>query len=98
MPQRSLLHQKRNVDESGLWAFGWSSSLSSATSGPGHQISATHWQLADEAFAGLGRRAGHRPEAVSLTPEDLGVRITYLASQPPTETSAPDCDFAVPFA
>jgi len=26
------------------------------------------------------------------------VYITYLASQPPTEKSAPDCDFAVPFA
>jgi hypothetical protein len=36
--------------------------------------------------------------ALSLTPEDLGVRITYLASQPPGETSMPDCDFAVPFA
>jgi hypothetical protein len=30
--------------------------------------------------------------------EDLGVRITYLASQPITDTSVPDCDFAVPFA
>jgi hypothetical protein len=26
------------------------------------------------------------------------VRITYLASEPVTETSAPYCDFAVPFA
>jgi hypothetical protein len=24
--------------------------------------------------------------------------FTYLASQPPSEQSAPDCDFAVPFA
>lgn len=35
---------------------------------------------------------------LSLMPEDLGVRITYLASQPPSEKSAPDCDFAMPFA
>jgi hypothetical protein len=25
------------------------------------------------------------------------MRITYLASEPVTETSTPDCDFAVPF-
>jgi hypothetical protein len=30
--------------------------------------------------------------------EDLGVRITYFASEPVTATSAPYCDFAVPFA
>ena len=37
-------------------------------------------------------------ENLALTPEDLGVRITYLASGPPCENSGPDCDFAVPFA
>jgi len=26
------------------------------------------------------------------------VRITYFSSEPVTETSAPYCDFAVPFA
>jgi hypothetical protein len=31
-------------------------------------------------------------------PEDLGVRITYLVSGPASETTGPDCDFAVPFA
>jgi DNA-binding transcriptional MerR regulator len=58
MPRRSLLCLKRNVDESGLWAFG----------------------------------------KESLTPEDHGVRITYLATPPVTKTSVPECDFAVPFA
>ncbi len=29
---------------------------------------------------------------------DLGVRMTYLVTAPVTETSVPDCDFAVPFA
>jgi hypothetical protein len=37
-------------------------------------------------------------EDLFLTSEDLGVRITYLASGPPGEASGPDCDFAVPFA
>lgn len=35
---------------------------------------------------------------LSIKPDDLGVRITYLASGPPSETSGPDCDIAVPFA
>jgi hypothetical protein len=29
-------------------------------------------------------------------PIDLGARVTYLAEGPRTETSAPNCDFAVP--
>jgi hypothetical protein len=37
-------------------------------------------------------------EALDLEPEDLGVRITYFAGEPVTGTSAPYCDFAVPFA
>lgn len=39
-----------------------------------------------------------REHNLDLTPEDLGTRITYLASGPITKTSVPDCDFAVPFA
>jgi hypothetical protein len=38
------------------------------------------------------------PEQLSLKPEDLGVRITCLASGSPSETSAPECHVAVPFA
>jgi hypothetical protein len=41
---------------------------------------------------------GIEDKQLSLTPDDLGVRITYLATPPITDTSVPDCDFAVPFA
>ena len=66
--------------------------------GPGGQISPAQWQLADEALRSWANAQGIDPKQLSLTPEDLGVRITYLASQPPGKTSAPECDFAVPFA
>ena len=66
--------------------------------GSGGQIDAAQWQLADEALRAWAGEQGLDPAQLSLKPEDLGVRITYLASGPPTETSAPDCDFAVPFA
>ena len=162
MPQRSLLCLKRNVDASGLWAFGkefvalvrgqrlpriggregavfsiywgqvsadsdgpveWCKPVPAAEAeelaeqfpeltlrvepahreayvglGPGGQISPARWQLADEALRSWAGAQGIDPKQLSLTPEDLGVRITYLASPPITETSAPDCDFAVPFA
>jgi DNA-binding transcriptional MerR regulator len=57
-----------------------------------------HWQLASEALHAWAEEHGLNPEELELKPEDLGVRITYLASEPVTETSAPYCDFAVPFA
>jgi hypothetical protein len=41
---------------------------------------------------------GINPEGLTLEPEDLGMRITYLSSGPVTATSAPYCDFAAPFA
>ena len=66
--------------------------------GPGGQTSPAQWQLADESLRNWADAQGLDPKQLSLTPEDLGVRITYLASRPITETSAPDCDFAVPFA
>jgi DNA-binding transcriptional MerR regulator len=56
------------------------------------------WQLASEALHAWGAEHLINPEGLALKPEDLGVRITYLASEPVTETSAPYCDFAVPFA
>lgn len=56
------------------------------------------WQLASEALHAWGEEYGINPEELELKPEDLGVRITYLASEPVTEASAPYCDFAVPFA
>jgi len=66
--------------------------------GPGGQIDAAQFQLANEALRSWAIEQRIDPEQLSLNPEDLGVRITYLASGPPSETSAPDCDFAVPFA
>ena len=56
------------------------------------------WQLASEALHAWAVEHGIDPESLALKPVDLGVRITYLASGPVTETSAPYCDFAVPFA
>ena len=55
-------------------------------------------QLASEALRAWADAQGIDPKQLSLTPEDLGVRITYLASRPPSETSGPECDFTVPFA
>jgi DNA-binding transcriptional MerR regulator len=64
--------------------------------GPGENP-AVQWQLASEALRVWAAEGGMDSESLTLKPEDLGVRITYLASEPVTETSAPYCDFAVPF-
>jgi len=56
------------------------------------------WELASEALHAWADENGIKSEDLQLKPEDLGVRITYLASEPITDTSVPDCDFAVPFA
>jgi DNA-binding transcriptional MerR regulator len=58
----------------------------------------TNWQLASEALQQWAEEHALTPENLVLKPEDLGVRITYLASAPITETSVPDRDFAVPFS
>jgi DNA-binding transcriptional MerR regulator len=68
--------------------------------GPG-EIPAVQWQLASESLRAWAHEADERgiiDEGRDLTPEDLGVRITYFVSEPVTATSVPDCDFAVPFA
>ena len=65
--------------------------------GPGDHVDESKWPLADEALRAWAHDQKIDPKQLSLTPEDLGVRITYLASQPLTTTSVPDCDFAVPF-
>jgi DNA-binding transcriptional MerR regulator len=57
--------------------------------GPGGNP-AVQWQLASEALRAWADEHG-------INALNLGVRITYLASGPVTETSAPYCDFAVPF-
>jgi DNA-binding transcriptional MerR regulator len=63
---------------------------------------AVHWQLAFESLHAWGQEQEreHEGERLALTPEDLGLRTTYFATGPVTETSVPDdyCDLAVPFA
>lgn len=66
--------------------------------GPAGQLDAAQFRLASESLRTWAENQGIDPGQLSLTPANLGVRITYLASRPPTETRAPDCDFAVPFA
>jgi DNA-binding transcriptional MerR regulator len=66
--------------------------------GPGGQIDPAQFQLAAEALRSWADAQGIDDKQLTLTPEDLGVRITYLARPPVTETSVPECDFAVPFA
>jgi hypothetical protein len=56
------------------------------------------WPLAEEALRAWAEGQGIDDTQLSLKPEDLGVRITYLASGPPNATSPPECDFAMPFA
>jgi DNA-binding transcriptional MerR regulator len=57
---------------------------------------AVHWQLAAESLEawGQGQGQGHEDERLTLKPEDLGLRTTYLATGP----SDPGIDLAVPFA
>jgi DNA-binding transcriptional MerR regulator len=58
--------------------------------GPGGQTSAAQWQLVSESLRAWVDE--HKAQ-----PSDLGMRVTFLASRPVTETSRPNCDFAVPF-
>jgi DNA-binding transcriptional MerR regulator len=64
--------------------------------GPGDE--AVHWHLAGESLEAWAeeQEQEHKGERLALTPEDLGLRITYLASALGTEE--PYCDMALPFA
>jgi DNA-binding transcriptional MerR regulator len=66
--------------------------------GPGG-TSPVHLQLAMESLQAWGQEQeqDHKGEPLALAPEDLGLRITYLATGPVTATSVPDCDLALPF-
>ena len=60
---------------------------------------AVHWHLAGEsleAWAQEQEQEEHEGERLALTPEDLGLRITYLASA--LGTTEPYRDMALPFA
>jgi DNA-binding transcriptional MerR regulator len=66
--------------------------------GPGgiQAQAAVHWQLALESLQAWAQDI--EDERLTLKPEDLGLRTTYLATAPVTETSDPGIDLAVPFA
>jgi DNA-binding transcriptional MerR regulator len=68
--------------------------------GPGgiQAQAAVHWQLALESLQAWAQEQGIEDERLTLKPEDLGLRTTYLATAPVTETSDPGIDLAVPFA
>ncbi len=56
------------------------------------------WQLASESLSNWAAESGIDDESLWRRFEDLGgPRLTYLVTPPVTETSVPDCDFAVPF-
>jgi DNA-binding transcriptional MerR regulator len=57
-----------------------------------------HWQLAGEALRAWAEEGGINPKTLTLWPEDLGMRITYLWNEPITESTVPSCDFAAAFA
>ena len=61
-----------------------------------------HWHLAGESLEAWAQEQEqeHEGERLALTPEDLGLRTTYLATGSVTATSVPDdyCDLALPFA
>jgi DNA-binding transcriptional MerR regulator len=70
------------------------------TLGPTGQtgISPANFQLASEALGNWADAQGIDDSKLTLTPADLGIRITFLYTLPITDKSAPDCDFAIPFA
>ena len=56
------------------------------------------WQLASESLGNWAAESGIDDESLWRRFEELGgPRLTYLVIPPVTETSVPDCDFAVPF-
>jgi DNA-binding transcriptional MerR regulator len=68
----------------------------------GSQAAVLHWQLAYESLGAWGqeqeREHADEPDVrLALTPEDLGLRTTYLATGPVTNPVS-DVDLAVPFA
>jgi DNA-binding transcriptional MerR regulator len=67
--------------------------------GPGG-TSVAHFELAVESLQAWKEEQGIEDGRLALKPEDLGMRFTYGATGPVTETSVPEnyCDFAVAFA
>jgi hypothetical protein len=67
--------------------------------GPG-AAPGVHLLRATESLQRWKEEQGIDDEQLTIKPEDLGLRLTYFATGPVTETNVPDdyCDFAVPFA
>jgi DNA-binding transcriptional MerR regulator len=61
-------------------------------------IAAADFELAVESLQAWEREQGIEDERLTINPGDLGMRITYFATGPVTETSVPDCDVAFGFA
>jgi DNA-binding transcriptional MerR regulator len=61
------------------------------------EYGAVQWNLACESLDAWGQEQAkeHEGDRLALTPEDLGLRTTYLATGPVTY---PDVDLAIPFA
>ena len=57
---------------------------------------AAQWQIAIESVQAWEQEHEDEEVRLALTPEDLGMRITYLWTGPVT-APVPDCDFALPF-
>jgi DNA-binding transcriptional MerR regulator len=60
---------------------------------------AVEWNLACESLDTWGQQQAleHEGDRLTLTPEELGLRTTYLATGPVTDR-VPDIDLAIPFA
>ena len=63
---------------------------------PGDEVA--HWQLATGSLDAWAEepKPEHEGDRLALTPEDLGLRTTYLATGPVNPVS--DIDLAIPFA
>lgn len=66
--------------------------------GPEGVASAATFALASQALQTWAEDQGLDPTRLSLRPEELGLRITYLWSATRSAPGGPDCDWAVPFA
>ena len=66
---------------------------------PGGTAMAVHWRLAMESLNAWVQEQEqlHKGERLALEPAALGVRLTYLWTEPVTQTTGPDCNFAIPF-
>jgi hypothetical protein len=60
-------------------------------------IEPARFALAEQALWTWAEKQRIEDPRFALNAGNLGMRITYLASQSPSETTGPDCDLAVPY-